>query len=136
MIRSKFVCLITGVALLGNIVYPKVSFASSVDKCGSDSDGSCVKGSVSVKKDRTNWNLTVKDNKKDGHCAYAKMIIDRNNWRDEEIRSSNACGEGNSASFPGNVQYSHTRGARLEVCLDKNNRPDPCEKVHYEYESQ
>jgi hypothetical protein len=131
--RLRIFGVSVGIATLGVIVLTKLVYASGVDRCGGNV-GSCAEGGVSVYKDVTDWSLTVLDYMKDGNCAYAKMIIDRNNRSDTEIRSPNACGQGNTTSFNGNVQYSGTRGARLEVCIDKNNLPDQCTKIHYEYE--
>jgi hypothetical protein len=114
-------------------MFPIVSAsAGSVDRCAG---GSCVNGSISVHKDKINWNFTVKDNKKDGNCAYAKVIVDRNNLPDKESRSPNVCGEGKTGSFNGDLQYSGTRAARVEACVDLNNRPDSCTLIYNEIET-
>jgi hypothetical protein len=109
--------------------------AGSVDRCGNSGVASCARGSVTVHKDVTSWDLTVKDSGDDKNCAYAKMIIDRNNREDVISRSPNACGKDKEVKFTGNTQNSGTRGARVEVCIDRNNRSDKCTKIHYEYET-
>jgi hypothetical protein len=108
--------------------------ANAVDRCGGSAVAGCANGYVSVYKDVTSWDLTVKDNGSDGNCVYANIIIDRNNLPNTTIRTQNACGKGKTVKFPGNAQYSGTRGARVEVCLDLNLRSDKCTKIHYEYE--
>jgi hypothetical protein len=107
--------------------------ASAVDRCGGDV-GSCAVGSISVYKDVTYWNLTIIDSASDANCAYAKVTIDRNNLPDPVFRSPNACPKGDTRVFRGDVQYSGTRGARVEVCIDRNSLPDRCTNIHYEYE--
>lgn len=124
---------LAGLAGLTCTLLAGAAFADYINRCGAKT-ASCAKGSMSVSHDVTEWTLTITDYKADGNCAYAKVIVDRNNKDDEEFRSLNVCGNDRSWSFNGDVQYSGTRGARLELCVDRNNRPDVCSKAHYAYE--
>lgn len=120
-------------AVLASMFLTVPASAGSVDRCGGEV-GSCADGFIGVYKDKTYWDLTIEDNQADANCAYAKVIVDRNNRSDQEFRSPNACRKGNKEIFRGNTQYSGTRGARIEVCVDRNNSLDKCTKIHYEYE--
>lgn len=124
---------LAGLAGLICALLSSAAFAVSGCDLGS-SAGGCVDGWFSVYKDATAWELTIKDVAADGKCAYAKVIIDRNNKDDKETRSPNVCGKDKTRAFRGHMQYSGTRGARLEVCIDRNNQPDSCKRIYYEYE--
>jgi hypothetical protein len=119
-ISLMFSCLITNIS-------SAVSFSW---RCGVNG-ASCVQGSMTVHRDNTRWSLTVLDNKADGHCAYAKVVIDRSLLPDPSFRSGNACPKGNTFSFPGNRSYSRTRGAWIYSCIDISNAPDQCSRILY-----
>ena len=104
-------------------------------KCVGDPSYGCVQGTITVRRDVTSWSLTVKDNRADGYGVYAKVVIDRDNLTDPVFRSQNVGPAGAARDFYGGpVQYSYTRGARIELCQDIPSWPDTCKTAHYEAE--
>lgn len=128
--------LVGVLAVAALLMVPSPASASSFDyKCVGDPSYACVKGTITVSRDVTSWNLTIKDNRSDGTGVYAKVGIDRNNLPDPEFRSQNVGPAGAERSFSGGpVQYSGTRGAYITLCRDRNNQPDECHRAHYEPE--
>lgn len=127
---AAFSCATTSLLFIG-IIPP--AEATSISGCGEDS-GVCANGSIVVFRDQVTWDLTVRDNKKDGNCAYAILTIDRNNVPDRTFRSQNACGKGKTVKLTGSAAYYGTRGARLVLCEDRNLQEDQCTQTHYENE--
>lgn len=98
-------------------------------------NASCIGGNISVKDNVTNWSFTIRDNKADGNCAYAKIIIDRDRLPDVESDSPRACGNGSTKSWAGkSAAFYRTVGARVFACIDRNLQPDSCDEAFYEAE--
>lgn len=101
-------------------------------------NASCVGGNISVRNDVSTWSLTIKDNKRDGNCAYARIEIDRSRIGDIAKESPRACGQGKSVSYTYTANKSDETfrvvGARVLACVDRNLQPDSCSEAFYEAE--
>lgn len=132
---SKFRVSASLVMLASVLLTMPTSATTYGEKCRVG-NASCVRGNISVSNNVTSWSLTVKDNKRDGNCAYAKIIIDRSLIPDVELTTSpRACGYGKTVAYNGNsVGYLRTVGARVYACVDRNLQPDSCTEAFYESE--
>ena len=131
---SKFRVSASLVMLASMLLTMPTSATTYGQKCRL-SNASCVGGNISVSNNVTSWSLTIKDNKRDGNCAYAKIIIDRSLLPDVEDQSPRACGYGKTVAYNGNsYALSRTVGARVYACVDRNLQPDSCSEAFYESE--
>ncbi|MET0389228.1 MAG: hypothetical protein ABW321_24865 [Polyangiales bacterium] len=105
----------------------------------SDEDGSHaarVTGFVTVHDDTTKWSLRVTDTRGEGYGAYAKIVIDRDEHSDNEIRSDKTDHEGDTITFTGDKHYSRTRGAKVYVCVDRQHDSDTCTRIEHVKEDE
>lgn len=114
------VCLIAGLTGAANI-------ASAVLLSGDDKTGAGhVSGYLTVHDDETKWSLKVTDLEGEGESAYAKIVIERDNHSDTEIRSSKTDGEGDVVNFTGERNLSRTSAAKVYACVDRDLKSDVC----------
>lgn len=106
--------------------------ASAVVISGEDKTNGChVSGFVTVHDDETHWSLKITDIEGEGYGAYAKIVIDRDNHSDNEIKSSKTDSEGDIVSFSGTKHYARSRGAKVYACVDRDRRSDTCTLIEH-----
>jgi hypothetical protein len=94
-----------------------------------------VAGTIDVINDKTTWSLVV-EKTGSGNCVYARIVVDRNNWPDDDFKSNRLCRVGDrQVPWAGESdRLRFTRGAKVQICRDIRFRPDDCQQVWYEPE--
>lgn len=111
--------------------------ASAVVIADQDSSDSVrVTGFVTVHDDTTKWSLRVTDIRGEGYGGYAKIVIDRDDHSDNEIRSDKTDHDGDTIEFTGDKHYSRTRGAKVYACVDRQHDSDTCTRIEHVKEDE
>lgn len=116
--------LMLGLPATSQAAYDREEFNASAQ-------GGRVIGFMKAKNDRVKWDFRIKDIESDGHCVYADVQIDRNNYPDPEFDSPTICGKGEDGTFR-DAEYGGlwTRGGRIKICSARTF-VDPCSTVVY-----
>jgi hypothetical protein len=120
--RALLSALVVGAVMIAmTLVSPGAAHADVAFIDYSD-DNIRVSGQITVANDRTDWRLDAHMGWRppDGVCIHLRMDIDRNNRPDKHFDSWTICqgGQEHFYNWRGDVTYSGTRGAQLNVVFD------------------
>jgi len=122
---------VLGLTVAGSL-FAVTGSARAADIESDDESGAChLSGSLSVHDDETHWSAIVSDLLGEGNDCYARLVIQRNERSDSELRSFKTNAESDNVAWDGTRKRAQTTGATLYVCVDRGVEGDDCTEVYH-----